>query len=160
VSILTAIALFVFVIPESSANRLSTLGLAQIGFDERYIQFQNDEQTLAAIVDRSATSLRRGEVADSATSWAMTLLEGGGWIARTDEEGASFFVPVNEVSDWVYPFLYSFIRERRKGLELPRAEWTTVLTQDAGDGLSDIALQDLGERTLKNVPDPVRCWAL
>jgi hypothetical protein len=100
VSILTAIALFVFVIPESSANRLSTLGLAQIGFDERYIQFQNDEQTLAAIVDRSATSLRRGELADSATSWAMTLLEGGGWIARTDEEGASFFVPVNEVSDW------------------------------------------------------------
>ena len=35
-----------------------------------------------------------------------------------------------------------------------------VLSQAVADGLTDIELEDLGERTLKNVPEPVRCWAI
>ena len=45
------------------------------------------------------------------------------------------FVPVGEVSDWIYPFIYSFVRERRKGLELPRVEWTTLYVDRLYQGL-------------------------
>lgn len=49
-SLVTATALVVFVLPDSRANRVSTLDLEETGFDELYIQFLDSERTSASIV--------------------------------------------------------------------------------------------------------------
>ena len=35
-----------------------------------------------------------------------------------------------------------------------------VVSQVVADQLEGIDLEDLGERSLKNVPEPVRCWVI
>ncbi len=35
-----------------------------------------------------------------------------------------------------------------------------VVSQTVADQLEGVELEDLGERSLKNVPEPVRCWAV
>ena len=35
-----------------------------------------------------------------------------------------------------------------------------VLSQAVADQLDGVELEDLGEQSLKNVPEPVRCWAV
>ena len=35
-----------------------------------------------------------------------------------------------------------------------------VVSQVVADQLEGVELEDLGERSLKNVPEPVRCWAV
>ena len=134
-ALLTATALVVLVLPDSRANRLSTLDLEETGFDELYIQFLDADRTRASIVARSLTTLRRGEIPSLAPEWAMVRLSGDGWLARSPDEGVVFFVPVTDVSDWIYPFIYSFVRERRRGLELPRVEWTTLYVDRLYQGL-------------------------
>ena len=57
------------------------------------------------------------------------------WLARSEARGAVFFLPVTEVRDWIYPYLYGFVRERRKGLELPRVEWTNPFVDRLYQGL-------------------------
>ena len=57
----------------------------------------------------------------------------GSRVRRT--RGWSSVIPVSEVSDWIYPFVYSFVRERRKGLELPPVEWTTLYVDCIYQGL-------------------------
>jgi hypothetical protein len=122
-------------LPDSRANRLTTLDLEETGFDELYLQFLDTERTRASIVARGLTTVRRGEIPGLATEWAMEPMSGDGWLARSPDEGVDFFVPVREVSDWIYPFLYSFVSERRKGLELPRVEWTTLYIDRLYQGL-------------------------
>ncbi len=134
-ALLIATALFVLVLGDSTANRLSTLNLEEAGFDELYIQFLDSEQTRASIVERSLTTVNRGEMPDLGPEWSMERLDGDGWLARSPDEGVTFFVPVSEISDWIYPFLYSFVREHRRGLELPRVEWTTLHVDRLYEGL-------------------------
>lgn len=131
----TAMALIVFVRPDSRANRISTLDLEETGFEELYIQFLDSDRTRASIVSRGVTTIRRGEIPSYASEWSMERLGGDGWFARSPDEGVVFFIPVSEVSDWIYPFIYSFVRERRKGLELPPAEWTTLHVDRLYQGL-------------------------
>lgn len=135
-SLATATALVVFVVPDSGANRLSTLDVEDAGFDEQYLQFLDADRTRASIVDRGATTVRRGELPTSATEWSIDPLRGdGGWLARSPDEGVQFFVPVSEVPDWTYPLIYSFVRERRRGLELPATEWTALYVDRLYQGL-------------------------
>ena len=134
-ALLAATALVVLVLPDSRANRLSTLDLEEAGFDELYIQFVDSDRTRASIVARGLTTVRRGELASVEPEWSMERLGEEGWLARSPDEGVVFFVPVSEVSDWIYPFIYSFVRERRRGLELPRVEWTTLHVDRLYQGL-------------------------
>lgn len=134
-ALLIATALFVLVLGDSTANRLSTLNLEEAGFDELYIQFLDSERTRASIVTRGVTSINRGEIPDLGPEWSMERLGRDGWLARSPDEGVTFFVPVTEISDWIYPFLYSFVREHRRGLELPRVEWTTLHVDRLYEGL-------------------------
>ena len=123
------------VLPDSRARRIATLDLEGTGFDERYIHFLNSERTRALIGARDVTTIRRGEMPSLAREWSIERLSGNGWLARSPDEGVVFFVPVSEVSDWVYPFIYAFVRERRKGLGLPRVEWTTLHVDRLYQGL-------------------------
>ena len=135
-ALLVATALVVFILPDSRANRISRLDLEEAGFGELYIQFLNSERTRASlVVERGVTTVRRGELPSSEPEWSMERLSGGGWLARSPEEGVLFLIPVSEVSDWVYPFIYSFVRERRRGMELPRVEWTTLYVDRLYRGL-------------------------
>lgn len=134
-ALVIATAFLFFLQPDSRANRLSTLDLEESGFTELYIQFLDSDRTRASIVSRAETTIRRGEIPALEPEWSMEMLEGDGWFARSSEEGVAFFVPVNDVSDWIYPFIYSFLRERRKGLELPRVEWTALYVDRLYRGL-------------------------
>ena len=139
-ALLIAAALIMLVQPDSRANRVATLDLEETGFDELYIQFLDSERTTAWIVERGATTIRRGETSNPEPEWSIERLNGSGgsgdaWLARSPDEGVVFFVPVSDVSDWIYPFIYSFVRERRRGLELPPAEWTTLYVDRLYQGL-------------------------
>ncbi|HIF23472.1 MAG TPA: hypothetical protein EYQ27_16560 [Gemmatimonadetes bacterium] len=65
-ALVIAAAVIVVVQPDSRANRVSTLDLEDTGFDELYIQFVDADRTRAAIVDRGATTIRRGEASEQA----------------------------------------------------------------------------------------------
>ena len=111
-----ATVLPVLVLPDSRASRVATLDLEETGFEERYIQFLDSARTRASIVARDLTTLTRGETVSDAPEWSVERLSNDGWLARSPDAGVVFFVPVHEVSDWIQPFVYSFVRERRKGL--------------------------------------------
>ncbi len=130
-----AMVLPVLVLPDSRASRVATLDLEETGFEERYIQFLDSARTRASIVARDVTTLTRGETVSDAPEWSVERLSNDGWLARSPDAGVVFFVPVHEVSDWIHPFVYSFVRERRKGLELPRVEWTTLYVDRLYQGL-------------------------
>ena len=130
-----ATVLPVLVLPDSRASRVATLDLEETGFEERYIQFLDSARTRASIVARDLTTLTRGETVSDAPEWSVERLSNDGWLARSPDAGVVFFVPVHEVSDWIQPFVYSFVRERRKGLELPRVEWTTLYVDRLYQGL-------------------------
>jgi len=134
-ALVLAAVVIVLVEPDSRANRISTLDLEETGFDELYIQFLDAERRTASIVERGATTIRRGETSSETPAWSIERLRGDGWLARAPDEGVVFFVPVTDVSDWIYPFIYSFVRERRRGLELPAAEWTTLYVDRLYQGL-------------------------
>lgn len=117
----------------SSTIRISTLDLGEQGFRDVYIQHVDRDRTTVTIGDRGDTTLKRGELASSNPEWSFRRVDSRDdsapphtWLARSETRGAVFFLPVTEISDWVYPYIYGFVRERRKGIELPRVEWTNV----------------------------------
>jgi hypothetical protein len=50
-------------------------------------------------------------------------------------KGTVFLVPVVEVQDWGYPFLYDFVRKRRPSLDLPKVAWTQLFVSRIYQGL-------------------------
>jgi hypothetical protein len=59
------------------------------------------------------------------------------WLVRAKrkETGTVFFVPVEKVPDWGYPYLYESVRARLSGTELPAVEWTQLFVSRIYQGL-------------------------
>ena len=129
-------------LPDSRANRVSTLDLGEDGFRDLYIQHRDREHTKVTIGDRGETTLKRGELPSLAPEWTIRRVSRAdeseppyAWLARSQARGAVFFLPVTQVSDWIYPYLYGFVRQRRKGIELPPVEWANVFLDRVYQGL-------------------------
>jgi len=139
-AMMAAIVIAFLARPDSAANRVSTLDLTNAGFRDVYIQHVDGDRTEVTIGDRGQTTLKRGELPSTAPRWSFVRTEENSeppytWLARSEARGSTFFVPVTRISDWSYPYLYRVVRQRRKGLELPRVEWVNVFLDRIYQGL-------------------------
>jgi hypothetical protein len=69
-----------------------------------------------------------------------------------------FLLPVSDVPDWSYPFLYGFVRKHREALELPKVEWTQLFVSRLYQGLYlsvslpfDLRVKDGGSGVLREL---------
>jgi len=130
--------------PGSYTRRTTNLDLADTGFRDTFIMFSKSEAGRCFVVNRRASTVRRGDQRQPGRKWDCVRIrdeDRGGpadsWLVKSKRKGKGtvFFVPVYDVQDWSYPFLYRFVSEHRKELDLPRIEWTQLFVNRLYQGL-------------------------
>jgi hypothetical protein len=130
--------------PGSYTRRTTNLDLADTGFRDTFIMFSKSEVGRCFVVNRRASTMRRGDQGQSGRKWDCLRIPAGDrggpadtWLLKSKRKGKGtvFFVPVYGVRDWSYPFLYRFVRKHRKELDLPRVEWTQLFVNRLYQGL-------------------------
>ena len=136
----TAVLLF----PDSPARRMSNLDLAGGGFRDTFLVFSRSQTDRCRVVDRRDATMRRYDSRRPGRNRDCLRLPGRNgdaqahtWLVRSKRkgEGTAFFVPVHDVRDWSYPFLYGFVRDRRGENDLPGVEWTQLFVNRLYQGL-------------------------
>ncbi|MBI4241882.1 MAG: hypothetical protein HY613_09210 [Candidatus Rokubacteria bacterium] len=139
-----AACVLALVLPETRSRRLSNLDIGPTGFPDTYIMFSKSERGRCFVVDRRDSTTRRYDPNTPGRKWDCSQFRvsdrpGGldAWFVRSKRagKGTVFFVPVEEVRDWTYPFLYNFVRERRPELNLPPVGWTQLFVNRIYHGL-------------------------
>jgi len=137
----------IIVFPGSYTRRTTNLDLTDTGFRDTFIMFSKSEVGRCFVVNRRASTMRRGDQQQSGRKWDCLRIRAGDrggpadtWLVKSKRKGKGtvFFVPVYGVPDWSYPFLYEFVRKHskhRKELDLPRVEWTQLFVNRLYQGL-------------------------
>lgn len=134
----------VLLLPESRGRRLANLDLTGSGIGDTFLMLSRSHADRCRLADRRESTLRRSDPRQPGQSWECLRLsarDGGGqahpWLVRSKRRGrgTALFVPVRDVRDWTYPFLYGFVREHREELELPAVAWTQLFVNRLYQGL-------------------------
>ena len=128
--------------PDSPASRISNLDLRDSPFRDTYIIPHRTQDERCFVVDRRDATRRRSDDEQPGRKWKLTRVRGSDgagdrWMVQSKRRGKGtvFFVPALAVSDWAYPYLYSFVRARNPELELPLIEWTQLHVDRVYQGL-------------------------
>lgn len=143
-ALVVAIALIAVVMPDSTMSRFTNLALGDTGFRDTYLMFSKSEPGKGYVVNRRDSTIRRSYKKLPGGKW--NIFEIGGspdmpsssvWLvqAKRKNTGTAFFVPVTDVDDWSYPFLYQFVRKHRKDFDLPNVEWSRLFVNRIYQGL-------------------------
>jgi len=144
VALISAIGVTMFAPSETSMERLTNLDLNKVGFSNTYLSHTKTDSSKAFVTDRRDSSMRRSNNNPPGRKWDSFRFSGRSdtpdadtWLVRSKRKGKGtvFFVPVADVDDWVYPFLHSFVAQRRKSLDLPQLEWTNFYVNRIYHGL-------------------------
>ena len=127
--------------PRSHVQRVSNLALAD-GIPETYVIPSRSDPGRCYVVNRRASTLRRSDAAPRARLADFVRLPNEArpgapdtWIVESKDEGVIYFVPVEQVHDWTYPFFYGLIRREASELRLPSMEWTQLFASRLYEGL-------------------------
>ncbi len=128
--------------PATRSQRLTNLDLSASGFPDTYVMHSKSERDRVFVVNRRDSTLRRGDAREPGRKWRIDRFRGPGATADTLlvrskrlGKGSVFYVPVAEVADWSYPFLYTFVRQLHPELELPEVGWTQLYVDRVYRGL-------------------------
>lgn len=125
--------------PASRVQRLSNLDLEQIDFPTSYLVFSRSEADRCWLVDRRDATLRRSDRKQPGRKrhcHRISRVGGAGtWILQSKLTGTVALVPLLELSDWTYPFLYEFVRSLQPHPELPAISWTQLYVSRISEGL-------------------------
>lgn len=162
---LAAAALLVLLCGNLQTQRIYNLDLTNPGIGDTYLIPHRREPDRCFVVNRRDATLRRSDDNQPGRKWQCyrMVAEPGAtptWLVRSKRKGkgAVFFVPVSDVRDWSYPFLYAFVREHRPSLELPKVEWTQLFVNRLYEGLYlrvslpfDLRKKDGGSGVLREI---------
>ena len=138
------IAWFALTEPGSRSQRLTNLDVGAAGFPSTYLLASKSDPSRCFVLRRRDATLRRSDAKQPGRRWRCLRLpsvsgEAGAetWLVRSKRlgKGTALFVAAIDVSDWTYPFLYRFVRERRGELGLPRVGWTQLFVDRLYRGL-------------------------
>ena len=155
-----AVLAVVILAPRSSVDRLYNLDLENPGISDTYLILHRREADRCFVADRRDATVRRSDDQQPGRKWQCYRMAGAGaeppsWLlqSKRKKKGTVFLVPVSDVPDWSYPFLYGFVREQREELELPQVEWTQLFVSRLYQGLYlrvalpfDLRVKDGGKR--------------
>jgi len=129
--------------------------------------FSRSQTDRCRVVDRRDATMRRYDSRRPGRNRDCLRLPGRNgdaqahtWLVRSKRkgEGTAFFVPVQDVRDWTYPFLYGFVRDSRGEIDLPKVEWTQLFVDRLYQGLYlrvalpfDLRRKDGGSGTLREL---------
>ena len=127
----SSLGLVIWMYPASRALRVSNLDTGASTFAETYLMFDRTEAGKGYVVDRRDSTMRRADDRQPGRKWRIERIPGPNgerWLTRSKRKGKGtvFYVPVEDVADWTYPFLYDFVRKAQPELELPRISWTQL----------------------------------
>jgi len=158
--------LVVLLMPDTAARRTSRIDLSASGIRETYLVFSRSQPDRCRVVDRRDSTLRRFD-GTPGRGWdclrippSANLREAEAWMVQSKkrDRGTAFFVRVERVGDWSYPYLYGFVRERYGALDLPLVEWTQLYVNRVYRGLHlrvalpfDLRRKDGGSGTLREL---------
>lgn len=143
-AVVVAIALVFLISQDSTLSRLTNLGLGENGFPDTYLMFSKSEPGKGYVLNRRDSTIRRSHKKLPGGKWNLTKIGpdpdipvSSFWVAQSKrkDRGTVFFIPVTEVGDWSYPFLYQFVRGHRSDIELPAVEWTRLFVNRIYKGL-------------------------
>jgi hypothetical protein len=162
---LAAAALLVLLCGNLPTERVYNLDLANPGIGDTYLIPHRSEPDRCFVVARRDATMRRSDDNQPGRKWQCYRMAGEAdgspsWLVRSKRKGkgAVLLVPVSDVRDWSYPFLYAFVREHRSELELPKVEWTQLFVNRLYEGLYlrvslpfDLRKKDGGSGVLREV---------
>jgi hypothetical protein len=125
----------------TASQRFANLDLEGGGFRDTFLMFSKSEPGRGYVVNRRDSTERRSDLKLPGRKWEFFRIplaeDTDAWLTRSKRQGKGtvFYVPVSEVGDWTYPFLYEFVRERRPKQELPPIEWTQLYVNRIYQGL-------------------------
>lgn len=144
VALVLVSALVAVVSPRSIGHRLSNLELENAGFSDTYLISSKSEPDKVYVLNRRDSSVRRSDRKLPGRKWNVFRFGGEAdaslpdtWLVQSKRKGKGtvLFVPLINVKDWSYPFLYKFVRTHRKELNLPNVEWTQLFVNRIYQGL-------------------------
>jgi hypothetical protein len=124
----------------SRAYRLSDLDLSGTGYPDTYIMRSKSEPSRCYVVDRRDATMRRGDPRQPGRKWDLVRIGAdridtdtqdprpATWLVQAKRKGTGtvFYMPVDDVPDWTYPFLYRFVQKHAEELDLPAVGWTQL----------------------------------
>jgi hypothetical protein len=126
----------------SPIDRVYNLDLENPGISDTYLILHRREADRCFVVDRRDATRRRSDDRQPGRKWQChRMAKPGGqlptWLlqSKRKRKGTVFLLPVSDVPDWSYPFLYDFVRKHREALELPKVEWTQLFVSRLYQGL-------------------------
>ena len=167
VALVLAILIVLLGTQRSTMVRLTNFDLAASGFNDTYLTYTKTDASKAYVDNRRDSTIRRSDRGQPGRKWDAFRFPGrstapGGeiWLVKSKHQGRGtvFFVPVSNIDDWIFPFLYSFIAQRDEALQLPQLEWTNLYVNRVYHGLFlrfalpfDLRKKDGGNGVLREI---------
>ncbi len=121
--------------PNLSQNaRMANHDLTADAIPDTYLMLSKRDEARGYIADRRNSTVRRNRKNYPGRSWRVTRFGRDCWLLRSKRQGTVFFVPVEEVADWIFPFFYDFVR-LEAAPELPLVTWNQLLVNRIYTGL-------------------------
>jgi len=175
IALVLAIVIVILGTQRSMMVRLTNFDLAASGFNDTYVTYTKTDASKAYVDDRRDSTIRRSDRGQPGRKWDAFRFAGrstapGGeiWLVKSKYRGKGtvFFVPVSNIDDWIFPFLYSFIAQRDETLRLPRLEWTNLYVNRIYHGLYlrvalpfDLRKKDGGNGVLREIITTNEGWS-
>ena len=143
-ALVLACALYAGSLRNSSISRLSNLDIEEGGFPNVYITLSKTEPNRGYVGDRRDSTIRRADEKQPGRKWSLlNIADPSGnserkiWLTQSKREGKGtfFYLPVDQISDWTYPFFYRFVRKYEPELQLPKAGWVQLFVNRIYQGL-------------------------
>lgn len=128
-------AVYAISLSYSPLSRLSNLDVREGGFPNVYITLSKTEPNRGYVGDRRDSTIRRNDRKQPGRKWNLRNIpdvsgrsERDIWFTQSKRKGKGtlFYIPVEQISDWTYPFFYRFVRRHDPQLELPKVSWVQL----------------------------------
>ncbi len=120
-----------------STGRLTNLNLANELIPDTYILMSKSRPDRCHVLSRRQATTRRYNANQPGRTWSCVRFGEARdhWFVHHKAKGAEFFIPLERVEDWTYPFLYTYMREQYPEFDLPSLFWTQLFVDRIYRGL-------------------------
>ena len=143
-ALLLAIGIAALAHRETRLQRLVNANLDAGAIPDTYLVPSDSKPGYCRVAGRRGATIHRNETGAAGRNWTCQRFgsESPGlgpdlWLVRAKRKGTGtvLFVPVEQVPDWGYPYLYEFVRLRLSSAELPAVHWTQLFVSRIYQGL-------------------------
>ena len=123
-------------------QELTNLNLHTEGISDLYIQMSPDLPGKCHVTNRRGSTFRRSDDPSARRLWNYRRSAGDNdtgnlnhWMLQSTAKKIFLLVPVNDVKDWTYPYIYQFVKGSENEVELPSVQWVQLYVNRIYHGL-------------------------